>query len=163
MFHVAITRAVRSATIVCGSDPSPFVAELFADAPAPPPEPSPEGAAAGRGGERERRGAGPASAQRSRRGRDQAGPTVGGELDGRTAEVLLRALRAWRTERARRDGMPAYIVFPDATLEQIVARVPRTMVRLAQVKGVGPTKLDRYGDEVLAVLDEVLGSGHAER
>jgi superfamily II DNA helicase RecQ len=73
----------------------------------------------------------------------------------------MRALRAWRAERARRDGMPAYIVFPDATLEQVVARLPRTMVRLAQVKGVGPTKLDRYGDEVLAVLDEVLGSSRS--
>jgi DNA helicase-2/ATP-dependent DNA helicase PcrA len=53
--------------------------------------------------------------------------------------------------------MPAYIVFLDATLDLIVARAPRSMVRLAQIKGIGPTKLDRYGDEVLAVLEEVLG------
>ena len=146
---------------MCGSTPSPFVAELFADAPARPRParhpPGPRAAAPGASGASPARlpvrpaGPGPGWA-------GPGSPPGGPGLDGPAAEGLLRALRAWRTERARRDGMPAYIVFPDATLEQIVARLPRTMVRLAQVKGVGPTKLDRYGDEVLAVLDEVLGS-----
>ena len=148
VFHVAITRAATAATVVCGSTPSPFVAELFADAPAAPPEPPPRAASPAPTNGRSRRG---------RRDSAHAAPSADA-LSGADADRLLQVLRAWRAERARRDGMPAYIVFPDATLEQIVTRLPRTMVRLAQVKGVGPTKLDRYGDEVLAVLDEVLGS-----
>jgi ATP-dependent DNA helicase UvrD/PcrA len=157
VFHVAITRAARSATVVCGAAPSPFVAELSSEAPAFPPA-APDTGARRPGG----RSAGPSTAtpvggRPRRRARDQADAASAPVPLGAEAEALLRALRGWRTERARRDGMPAYIVFPDATLEQIVARLPRTMVRLAQVRGVGPTKLDRYGDEVLAVLDEVLG------
>jgi len=62
------------------------------------------------------------------------------------------ALRAWRRERARVDGVPAYVVFHDRTLEEIELARPTTIVELAAVAGVGPTKLERYGDDVLAVL-----------
>ena len=48
--------------------------------------------------------------------------------------------------------MPAYVVFHNATLEEIAARSPRTRADLASVPGVGPAKLARYGDEVLALL-----------
>ncbi len=62
------------------------------------------------------------------------------------------ALKAWRLERARADEVPAYIVFNNATLEEIAARAPRTRSQLAAVPGVGPAKLERYGDQVLSVL-----------
>ncbi len=62
------------------------------------------------------------------------------------------ALRAWRRERARSDGVPAYVVFPDSTLRAIARTVPASLQDLARISGVGPTKLDLYGDEVLEVL-----------
>jgi ATP-dependent DNA helicase UvrD/PcrA len=62
------------------------------------------------------------------------------------------ALKAWRLERSRSDEVPAYVVFSNATLEEIAARRPQTLAELARVSGVGPAKLDRYGEEVLRVL-----------
>ena len=63
-----------------------------------------------------------------------------------------RTLKQWRFERAKADEVPAYIVFHNSTLEQIAERAPRTLSELAAVPGVGPTKLERYGEEVLAAL-----------
>ncbi len=73
-----------------------------------------------------------------------------------------QALRAWRLERARADGVPAYVVFHDRTLAEIERAAPATLRELAAVPGVGPAKLDRYGAEVLAVLSgEDAGGGGA--
>jgi ATP-dependent DNA helicase UvrD/PcrA len=66
----------------------------------------------------------------------------------------FEALKAWRLERARRDEVPAYLVFHNSTLEEIAGRRPRSLAELAAVPGVGPAKLDRYGEEVLAALAE---------
>jgi DNA helicase-2/ATP-dependent DNA helicase PcrA len=62
------------------------------------------------------------------------------------------ALREWRRERARTDGVPAYVVFHDSTLSEIALRAPRSVDELACVSGVGPTKLARYGQDVVAVV-----------
>jgi ATP-dependent DNA helicase UvrD/PcrA len=62
------------------------------------------------------------------------------------------ALRAWRLERARQDGVPAYVVFHDSTLAEIAERSPTTRGELATVSGVGPAKLERYAEDVLAAL-----------
>jgi DNA helicase-2/ATP-dependent DNA helicase PcrA len=62
------------------------------------------------------------------------------------------ALREWRLERARADEVPAYVVFHNATLAEIAERHPRTLAELALVPGVGPAKLERYGEGVLAAL-----------
>jgi ATP-dependent DNA helicase RecQ len=67
-------------------------------------------------------------------------------------EPLVDELRAWRTRRAREDGVPAYVVLHDATLVELAARRPRSPAELAAVRGFGPTKLERYGNELLAVL-----------
>jgi DNA helicase-2/ATP-dependent DNA helicase PcrA len=67
----------------------------------------------------------------------------------------MAALRAWRTETARRDKVPAYVVFSDAYLEGIAAAMPTSLRELARCKGVGPAKLEKYGDDVLAVLEAV--------
>jgi DNA helicase-2/ATP-dependent DNA helicase PcrA len=67
-------------------------------------------------------------------------------------DPIFAALRRWRLERARADEIPAYVVFHDATLAEIALRAPRTRTELAAVSGVGPAKLDRYADDVLAVL-----------
>ena len=68
-------------------------------------------------------------------------------------ESLFQALRVLRTEIAREQGVPPYVVFHDRTLREMVARHPRTLDELAQVSGVGETKLERYGERFLAVLD----------
>jgi DNA helicase-2/ATP-dependent DNA helicase PcrA len=61
-------------------------------------------------------------------------------------------LRAWRKKQADAQSVPAYVVFSDATLVAIADRAPANEAELAQVPGVGPTKLQRYADVVLAVL-----------
>lgn len=65
---------------------------------------------------------------------------------------LVQALKAWRRERSRADGVPAYVVFHDSTLEEIARRRPGSLAALSAVSGVGPAKLERYGDELLAAL-----------
>jgi DNA helicase-2/ATP-dependent DNA helicase PcrA len=67
----------------------------------------------------------------------------------------VQALREWRLARARTDEVPAYVVFNDRTLAELVARAPRTLAELAAVPGIGPAKLERYGPELLARLAEV--------
>jgi len=66
--------------------------------------------------------------------------------------TLVAELRAWRTQRARQDGVPAYVVLHDATLQELAARRPGSEAELAGVKGLGPAKLARYGVELLDVL-----------
>ena len=67
-------------------------------------------------------------------------------------DPVYAALKAWRLERSKSDEVPAYVVFHNSTLAEIVARGPRSMSELAAVPGVGPTKIERYGPDVLAVL-----------
>jgi DNA helicase-2/ATP-dependent DNA helicase PcrA len=62
------------------------------------------------------------------------------------------ALRTWRRERAKADGVPAFVVMHDSTLAALADRRPRTRAELAAVPGIGPAKLDRYGDDLLAAL-----------
>jgi DNA helicase-2/ATP-dependent DNA helicase PcrA len=69
-------------------------------------------------------------------------------------DPMVKALKAWRLERARNDEVPAFVVFHDSTLEEIARRRPRELWQLAKVAGVGPTKLERYGDEVLQALGD---------
>ena len=67
-------------------------------------------------------------------------------------DPVYATLKRWRLETAKSEEKPAYVIFHNATLAEIVRRAPRTRDELAEVPGVGPAKLDRYGDEVLAVL-----------
>ena len=67
---------------------------------------------------------------------------------------LFEALRAWRAGEAKAQGVPAYIVFGDATLRGIATARPGSLDGLALVSGVGENKLARYGDAVLAVVAE---------
>jgi ATP-dependent DNA helicase RecQ len=65
---------------------------------------------------------------------------------------LLDALKRWRGETARAAGVPAYVVFHDATLTAIAAAQPKSLHELLRVNGVGESKLRKYGEEVLEVL-----------
>jgi ATP-dependent DNA helicase UvrD/PcrA len=67
-------------------------------------------------------------------------------------DPVFAALKRWRLERARADEVPAYVVFHNSTLSEIAGRKPRTLSDLATVPGVGPAKLERYGDDLLAAL-----------
>ena len=67
-------------------------------------------------------------------------------------DPIFAALKQWRFERARADEVPAYVVFHNSTLAEIAGRKPQTLRDLAAVPGIGPTKLDRYGEELLATL-----------
>jgi ATP-dependent DNA helicase RecQ len=71
---------------------------------------------------------------------------------GPADEGLFERLRAWRLERARTDEVPAYVVLHDATLRELATAKPTSPADLAGVKGFGPAKLERYADDVLAVI-----------
>jgi superfamily II DNA helicase RecQ len=58
----------------------------------------------------------------------------------------------WRLSRAREDGVPPYVVFHDTVLHAIADARPKSLGDLSQIAGVGPAKLERYGDAVLALL-----------
>jgi ATP-dependent DNA helicase UvrD/PcrA len=66
---------------------------------------------------------------------------------------LLEALQRWRRDRARADGVPAYVVAHDSMLFAIAEARPRSASALASVKGMGPTKLERYGEDILGIIN----------
>ncbi len=66
---------------------------------------------------------------------------------------LLGTLRAWRSEVARKRGVPAYVVLHDATIDGIAASRPTTPEQLRDIPGIGDKKLERYGRELLALVD----------
>ncbi|MCR2813146.1 DNA helicase RecQ [Microbacterium sp. zg.Y1090] len=65
---------------------------------------------------------------------------------------LFEALRAWRAETAREQGVPAYIVFGDATLRALAEHRPRTLADLDGITGIGAKKREAFGEAVLAVI-----------
>jgi DNA helicase II / ATP-dependent DNA helicase PcrA len=73
-------------------------------------------------------------------------------VDGEPDDPVFVELKKWRLERSRADEVPAYVVFHNATLAEIAARKPSSLRDLATVPGVGPAKLERYGDEILSVV-----------
>ena len=75
------------------------------------------------------------------------------------AAGVFETLRTWRGAVAREQGMPAYVIFHDATLRQIAAQAPRTLADLSAISGVGEAKLARYGQQILDTLAEATGSG----
>jgi len=65
---------------------------------------------------------------------------------------LYGRLRSLRATLARDEKVPAYVVFPDRTLAEMAVRRPRSLSALGEVRGVGPTKLERYGERFLEVI-----------
>jgi ATP-dependent DNA helicase RecQ len=68
------------------------------------------------------------------------------------AGSLFERLRAWRAATAKEQGVPAYVIFHDATLREIATEAPATLAALGRVSGVGENKLAKYGDQILAVI-----------
>ncbi|WP_150118083.1 DNA helicase RecQ [Cellulomonas sp. B6] len=88
---------------------------------------------------------------RTSRGSRGGRPAAAADLDA-DAAALFEALRAWRAAAAKEQGVPAYVVFHDATLREIATRRPSSRTELGTISGVGAAKLDRYAEGVLAAL-----------
>jgi len=71
-------------------------------------------------------------------------------------EELWQRLRAWRREQAQAQEVPAFVIFHDATLRRIAALRPADLDELASIKGIGPSKLEKYGPEVLSIVNKNL-------
>ena len=74
------------------------------------------------------------------------------ELHAKHHEELLERLRALRTGIAREEKVPAYVVFADRTLLEMAVRRPRSPYALGEIRGVGPMKIEKYGERFLALL-----------
>ncbi|MDX6283944.1 MAG: ATP-dependent helicase RecQ, partial [Kribbellaceae bacterium] len=73
------------------------------------------------------------------------------DLPAESAPVFER-LRAWRAAVAKEQGVPAYVIFHDATLRQIAVDLPTSLSALGTISGIGENKLAKYGEGVLEAL-----------
>ncbi len=71
-------------------------------------------------------------------------------------DALVAALRQWRSERAKTDSVPAFVVFTDATLLAIAEAEPKTRSELLRISGIGAVKVERYGSDCLAIVSQHL-------
>jgi len=141
VMHVAITRARHRCAVLADAErPSPFLAEIRGEAEQAATKPALATGSLAR------------STARSRR----AGESDGSPLDdaGPDAQAAAEALRAWRKARADGDGVPAYVVLSNRQLEGVAAAMPADERELLDCNGIGPAKLERYGEEILAIVAE---------
>jgi DNA helicase-2/ATP-dependent DNA helicase PcrA len=131
LFHVAFTRASVHATIVPGPSPSPFVDELTI-------EPSSERVVSSHRTE-------PVPVRST--SAKKADPLAGLDAD---ATRRFEHLKQLRTQLAA--GKPAYVVFDNKTLAAIARTAPTTKQELSRISGVGPAKLDKYGDAFIELI-----------
>ncbi len=90
--------------------------------------------------------------------RDLGGPPVTRERPARPgdpADPVFAALREWRLATARTEGIAAFVVAHDSLLAAIAETRPATLAALRRVKGMGPAKLEKYGDGILEVLGRI--------
>jgi superfamily I DNA/RNA helicase len=160
VFHVAVTRARESAIVMSrATAPSVFLDELIGQAPhLPPPTVTSETGRRRRAAEAQAGGDGvklnAAERLRERRAKREKSAEPAVDLD-EAGTRRATALREWRLTRAKADGVPAYVVINDRHLTGIAARNPTSLDELAACDGIGPTKLDRYGDDILSVLERL--------
>jgi DNA helicase-2/ATP-dependent DNA helicase PcrA len=126
LLYVGLTRARRHLYLTRAADagrPSSFLAELGVVAPAPAGTP---------GG--------------------RSGRSMGAKVELDDGDPLVASLREWRGIESTKQGKPAYVVFDNKTLVAIAAARPRSLGELAEVTGVGPAKLERYGEHVVDLV-----------
>ena len=147
VFHVAITRCSKDVVVIADrAAPLPFTAETRERCPPGRRNRQRDGAGATAGRDR----SGGATARATARARSgEKGRRKPADPDS----PAMAALRAWRLETSRRDKVPPYVVFSDAHLAGIAAALPDSERALSRCPGVGPVKLERYGDDVLAILE----------
>lgn len=151
LLYVGVTRArehllisyarARSAGGRATRKPSRFLTGIW-------PQPADE---AGAGRRRRGAGAGTSEGLSARERAKQAAADFEANSDPATL-ALFEALRAWRSAAAKERSRPAYMVFADSTLRDIAEVKPVNLPQLSLIRGVGATKLNEYGAEVLAVL-----------
>jgi ATP-dependent DNA helicase RecQ len=71
-------------------------------------------------------------------------------------DPLFEALREWRRDRAKEQGVPPYVIFHDSTLREVAARKPSSLRELSAVEGIGDTKLERHGESLLDALAQAM-------
>ena len=98
----------------------------------------------------------PVRTERPERSHSPSAPVGGNAVK---ADSLYEALRLWRLAEAKGQSIPPYVIFHDTVLREIAAVRPATLEELAQIKGVGASKLERYGRRVLGVLAAQLPDG----
>jgi len=129
VFHVGITRSKSSTTVIATvAAQSRFIGELESILdPSSPAEPEPD-----------------------------FGATTNGQTiePSKRDEALRERLKAWRLDQSKSEGVPAYVIFNDKTLDDLLARRPTNMTELGRCHGIGPAKLDRFGDELVGVLEQ---------
>ena len=79
-------------------------------------------------------------------------------LDGRVDAELLSTLKKWRSRTAGERCVPAYLVMNNRTLDAIAIVQPASLAELEAVRGMGPVSVEKYGDEILQILDRHRGS-----
>ena len=158
VFHVAITRASESVAITASRPQSPFIAEMRTPGQ---PEPDPEPRTPAVRNAAAKHGVGTKRSARVQRTGEQAprraakAPPAASTLD----QVRLREqLKAWRSATAKAAGVPAYVVFNDETLYQIADRRPQSDDDLLSITGIGPVKLERYGEDIFAIVNRIEGA-----
>ena len=72
---------------------------------------------------------------------------------------LAARLRGWRLERSRNDGVPAYVVLTNACLDEVCRRMPGDEEELAEVPGMGPARIERYGQDLLELVRAGVSAG----
>lgn len=85
---------------------------------------------------------------------DAEDETVADQVSSAIDEELLANLKSWRTERSKSENMPAYLIAHDSLLETIATRKPRTEGQLLALNGMGPSKLAKYGMDILRITSE---------
>ncbi|MCY7339660.1 MAG: DNA helicase RecQ [Sphingomonas bacterium] len=91
--------------------------------------------------------------KRVRKARDRGGADL-------PHDPLFEALRAWRRDRAREEGVPPYVIFHDSTLRAVAGAKPESLAALSLIEGIGDTKLDRHGESLLEALASALEDQH---
>jgi DNA helicase-2/ATP-dependent DNA helicase PcrA len=137
VFHVAVTRGSERVLITSAQPPSPFIAQLHTPRD-PDAEPEPD--------------LRPARSSSASPKRSRTVPEVGGLVEA----SLREQLKSWRTATAKAAGVPAYVVCNDATLYDLARLRPVDDDELLAVPGIGPVKVEKYGADILAIIEAAL-------
>lgn len=81
------------------------------------------------------------------------------ELIGESDVPLFNSLRDYRSERCKKDGVPPYIICTNRQLAQIVKKRPQSLNSLMEIEGLGKAKAEKYGQEILEILNAGRGNG----
>ena len=80
----------------------------------------------------------------------------------RNYDAAYQALKKWRLELARRDKLPPYVILKNKTLESLSEAMPKTLYDLENIYGLGPSKIERYGEQVLSIIKKINNQAECE-